>query len=296
VSRRFDAWVRSLMYYQAGRHGPASRQGPARRRRPVGPGRSSGPPEQPVRDDTVDRLARSIAYVAAVVLPVLACLAMVVVRDDIDRSTAALVLVLPVVLVAVIGGTGPATLAAAVSSLSFDVFLTRPYYRAEIHAAEEVEATLILLVVGVAVGQLVARETRSRVRSTVRAGQLDALVAVVTAAARGLSEPELAARAESALTDLLDLRAAHWSPGYHGVAHPVLSRTGALVDESGPAIPPDDVRLPAAGVELPVTADDRELGRFVLVPAHRVPVSREERRVAVAIADAFGLSLAERAR
>lgn len=284
LSRAFDAWVRSLMYYRAGRWGP------------TGSVNASTPPEKPVRDDQVDRLARVVGFVAAVVAPVLVCLAMVVVRDDIDRSTATLVLVLPVVLVAVIGGTGPATLAAVVSSLSFDVFLTRPYYRADIHAAEEVETTLILLVVGVAVGQVVARETRSRARSTVRAGQLDALVTVVTAAAQQLPEPELAERTESALSDLLDLREAHWSPGYHGVAHPVLTRTGALVEESGPSRTGYDTGLPATGVELPVTTDGRELGRFVLVPAHHTPISREERRAAVAIADAFALSLAPGAR
>jgi two-component system sensor histidine kinase KdpD len=92
--------------------------------------------EQSEPDERVERMARLMGFVLAVVAPLLVCLAMVAVREDIDRSTAALVFVLPVVLVAVVGGPGPAALAAGVTSLSFDVLLTRPYYQLVIHAAE----------------------------------------------------------------------------------------------------------------------------------------------------------------
>ena len=278
LSRRFDRWVRSLTYYQAGRRTPVST--------PVS--------EEPEPDERVERTARLVGVVVAVAAPIVVCLAMVPVREDIDRSTAALVLVLPVVLVAVIGGPAAATVAAVVSSLAFDVLLTRPYYRIEIHTAEDIEATLILLVVGVGVAQLVARETRSRVRSTARGDQLDALVAMVAAASRRRPESELADRAAASLAQLLDLRHCHWSSGYHGEAHPVLTRSGEIAREWSSN--PDRAPLPATGVELPVTGGGRELGRFVLVPASAAPVSREERLVAVAIADAFGLALAGRDR
>lgn len=272
ISRRLDAWARSWTYYQAGR-----------RARP-----SSKLSDRPEPDERVDRVARFIGLGLAVVAPLLVCLAMVAVRDDIDRSTAALVLVLPVVLVAVVGRRAAAALAAVVASLSFDVLLTRPYYQFEIHAAEDVEAAVILLGVGLVVGQLVASETRSRVRSTVRRMQVEALIAVVHATAAPASAPDLVDRTVAALTDLLDLREGHWSPGYHGTAHPRLGRDGEI---SGRDQTPDRAPLPATGVELSVSVGSQELGRLILVPAGRTPISREERLVAVAIADVFALAL-----
>lgn len=272
IARRFDAWARSWTYYQAGR-----------RARP-----SSTLSDRPEPDVRVDRVARFIGLGLAVVGPLLVCLAMVAVRDDIDRSTAALVLVLPVVLVAVVGRRAAAAVAAVVASLSFDVLLTRPYYQFEIHAAEDLETALILLAVGLVVGQLVASETRSRVRSTVRRTQVDALIAVVHATAVPANAPELVDRTVAALTDLLDLREGHWSPGYHGTAYPRLGRDGEI---SGRAQTTDRAPLPGTGVELPVNVGSQEFGRLILIPAGRTPISREERLVAVAIADLFALAL-----
>ena len=230
----------------------------------------------------------------AVVAPLAVCAALILVRADIDRSTAALVLVLPVVLVAVVGGSGPAALAAVVASLSFDALLTRPYYRLEIHAAEDVEATVILGVVGVVVGQFVARETRSRVRSTARGSELEALVSMVTAAARSADGPQLADRAAAALEEMLDLRECRWAAGYHGEAYPRLAPGGEV---SGQGVSPRDrAPLPENGVEVPVVAGGHEFGRLVLVPSGSAPVSREERIVALAIADALAIGLARSVR
>jgi K+-sensing histidine kinase KdpD len=249
ITRWFEERVRSWTYYQAGR------------RRPL----SSTPSERPEPDERVERAQRLIGFALAVAAPLVVCLAMVAVRDDIDRSTASLVLVLPVVLVAVVGGRA----AAAV-------------------AAEDVEAALILLAVGFLVGQLVASETRSRVRSTARRAQVDALVAVVHATAGRITAQELADQTVAALTELLDLREGRWSPGYHGAAHPLLGRDGEV---SGMNASTDRAPFAASGVELPVTVGGHELGRLILVPAGRTAISREERLVAVAIADVFGIAL-----
>jgi K+-sensing histidine kinase KdpD len=272
ITRWFEKRVRSWTYYQAGR------------RRPL----PSTLSERPEPDERVERAQRLIGLALAVAAPLVVCLVLVAVRNDIDRSTASLVLVLPVVLVAVVGGRVAAAVAAVVASVSFDVLLTRPYYRFEIHAAEDVEAALILLAVGFLVGQLVASETRSRVRSTARRAQVDALVAVVHATAGRITAPELADRTVAALTELLDLREGRWLPGYHGAAHPRLGRDGEV---SGMNASTDRAPFAATGVELPVTVGGHELGRLILVPAGRTSISREERLVAVAIADVFGLAL-----
>lgn len=248
-------------------------------------------PEEPSPSGGLHRLGGARGLVVAIALPVATCSALVPLREHVDRSTAALVLVLPVVAVALLAGPGPAAASAAAAALSFDVLLTRPYQRLDIHAAEDVEAAVILLVVGVAVGQLVARSRSSQTKAVARIRELDALVAIVSLASRRASEAELVERSSAVLEELLGLRGCRWAPGYHGSAGPVLTRSGEITDERRPTR--DLAPLPAGGVELPVTHRGRELGRLVLVPGPR-PTSREERVTAVAISDLVGWALADR--
>lgn len=246
--------------------------------------------EEPGAEARIERRMVLIGWGLAPVAAFVVGIGLVALPADIDRSTATLVLVIPVVLVAIIGGPGPATLAAIVAPLTFDVLLTEPYYRLQIHAAEDIEATVILLIVGLVTGQLVAREVRSRARSTTRQAELQSMTAMIASVVRGAGETELAGEAVRALTGLLDLRECRWRPGYYGGAYPELTRDGEILPRpAGRTL--DRAPLPPTGVELPVRARGREAGHFVLVPARRTSTSREERRVAVAIADLFGLGL-----
>ena len=258
---------------------------PARRRGP-----STDVPEIP-EGRPRGRALRVGWSAAAVLLPLLASLAMVPLRDDIDRSTAALVLVLPVVFVAVHGGRVPAGIAAVAAPLSFDVLLTRPYQQLEIAVAADVEAAVILLVVGLTVAVVASDASRANVVASARGREVVALDAVIGASGGSVSEDELAERTCVALTELLDLRSCRWRPGYHGSAYPVLDVKG---DVSG-AGRRDRAPLPATGVEIPVRGGGRELGRLVVVPSTDRPVSREERAVASAVAQLFGRALSRRA-
>lgn len=239
-------------------------------------------------------LRTTVAYAAAVALPLATCLALVPLRDHIDRSTAGLVLVLPVLAIALISGPGAAAVAAVSAALFFDLLLTRPYHRLEIHAAEDVEAAVVLLVVGVAVGQLVARNLTSRTQAVARRRALEALLRVLSITSRPVPEDELVAGTAATLSHLLDLRECRWAADYHGSARPVIGRTGGLEEEH--AATSDGPHLPEMGAELPAIHDGRELGRFIVVPARRRPISREERSVAIAIADVFARALAEQRR
>lgn len=272
-------FLRRLAFYRPGRHGP---------------GLVTPLPDEPSPAGGLHRLRGPYAVALAIALPAVTCLALVPVREGVDRSTAALVLVLPVVAVALASGPVPAGLAAATAAVAFDVLLTRPYYWVEIHAAEDVEATAILLVVGVIVGQLVARTRSSQTKAVARARELEALVAVIGLANRPGSVDELVEGGSAVLADLLDLRECRWAPGYHGAAGPVLTRTGEITDEWKPSA--DHAHLPASGAELPVTHRGRELGRMILMPARQRPISREERATAVAISDLLGRALDEQER
>ena len=81
------------------------------------------------------------AYAAAVVVPVAVGAAVIPWRDNLTHSTA-LILVLPVLLVALAGGIGPGLPAAAASPqpVTFDLLLTRPYLGFSIHDNDDVVA------------------------------------------------------------------------------------------------------------------------------------------------------------
>lgn len=247
-----------------------------------------GPPESTVPAEPVRRrratVERGAWVLVAIVLPPLVSLLMVPVRDDIDRSTAALVLVLPVVVVALLGGALASAVAAVVAPVAFDVLLTRPYQRLEMAVAADVEAATILLIVGLTVTALVTRAAGARTVASARARELRALELAVAMTGRSTGA-EAVADACASLTELLDLRSCRWAPDYRGAAYPVLGDDGEL---SGIEATSDRAPLPGTGVEIPVRVGRRELGRFVVVPDTSKPVSREERLVALTIADLFG--------
>lgn len=274
---RFNGWLRSLVFYRPPQ-------------RPPTPSASLSESPEPPRP--LGHRHRALSHALAIALPVIVCLLIVPVRDDLDRSTAALILVLPVVVMALFGGAGPGAVAAITAPLGFDVLLTQPYYSLEMSVAQDLEAALILLAVGVLASQLVAQETLSRARAETRGRELENLVAVASATRPTATEAELVDRVQQSLTSLLELRECRWSPGYHGAAHPVLTRSGDVSGEWTHS--PDQASLPDTGAEIPVSASGRELGRFVVVPAARRPISREERVVATVIADLFAQALVAR--
>ena len=86
--------------------------------------------------------------------PIAVAAALVSLRDHMLNANVALVLVLVVVLAAVGGGRSAGAAAAVSAALSFNFFHTVPYLTLEIDSADDVETTLLLLAVGLAVGQL----------------------------------------------------------------------------------------------------------------------------------------------
>ena len=75
-------------------------------------------------------------------------------RRELDNANLALILVLVVVVAAILGGRGAGALAAVMATLSFDFFLTRPYLSLDIETSDDIETVLILLGVGLLVGEM----------------------------------------------------------------------------------------------------------------------------------------------
>jgi hypothetical protein len=267
ISDRFESWlVRTYVW------------GPSQQRRP-GPSVS----EEPTRKDDRPVTTRVALFVLGVALPALVAIALIPLRDVVSSSTATLVLVLPVLFATIVAGRTAGIVAAIVAALSYDVFLTRPYYSFTIDAANDVESALVLGGISLVVSMLVSTGLQARGRATSRAAELEALVAAAQVAASG-DGAAMAARIEDLLTDYLGLRRCDWSPGFEGTVGHVLERSGRIAGV-------DEARLPDGYLEVPVVHGTTHLGRIVMRTAPSRDFSLEERRTVVAIADVFAAGL-----
>ncbi|HEY7403679.1 MAG TPA: DUF4118 domain-containing protein [Candidatus Angelobacter sp.] len=78
-------------------------------------------------------------------------------RGQLSQTTIALMLVLPVILVAVTTGRGPALYISILAGLSFNFFFIGPFYSFRINRAQDVVAFLVFVTTAVLVGQLSSR-------------------------------------------------------------------------------------------------------------------------------------------
>ena len=104
-----------------------------------------------------NRLLTRWIYVIAVLAPVAAAAVLIPIRDDVDNTNVALLLVVVVVAVASVGVRTAAAVAALSAAASFNFFHTVPYYSLRIDSRDDVETAALLLLVGLAVGELASR-------------------------------------------------------------------------------------------------------------------------------------------
>jgi K+-sensing histidine kinase KdpD len=226
--------------------------------------------------------------VAALVLPCVTCAVLATVRDSVTAATAVLVLVLCVVAAAATGDRVAGLLAAVSGGVWFDFFLTAPYQRFTIKGSDDVEATVLLVLIGLGVTEIALWGHRQQSRAARRSGYLDG----VLAAARLVSTGDTPA---ASLVDVV----AHQIAEVLGaddctyVDGPLRDPTLAVLDHDGTvsrgdhAIDVDRTGMPSNGyVALPVGTGSRVVGHFLVTCASQVTYPTEEqRRVAVLLAD-----------
>jgi hypothetical protein len=228
---------------------------------------------------------------AAVVAPLVASVALIPGRGHLDSADSALILVVVIVAVASTGRRLAAAVAALVSAVAFDFFLTRPYYSLRISRHADLITELLLLVVGLAVGELAARGRRHRDAAGEGRQQLALLHSVTELAATG-KEPELVvASAARELRELLELRECRFTSRDPGGTTARVTPNGD-VTVGNEIWSTDDIGLPTHNVDLPVRSGGWLLGHFLLTPTPGRPVSHERLLVAVTIADQVGAALA----
>jgi K+-sensing histidine kinase KdpD len=237
------------------------------------------------------RLESAIGIALGGVLPILVACVLVPLRDDVSSANIALALVVTVVAAAAVGGRSAGAIAAVVSALSFDFFHTIPYLSLTIDSQDDVETTLLLLVVGLIVGTVAGQAIDAR--RSVRAGrhEIQRLHRIAEMVAAGEDAAPIIAATQIELTELLDLQSCRFESSPFPTVLPHLERNGTIANQREYRMTPTGFALPADGVELAVLARGQLVGRFVLVPTPGAGASLEERVVAVALADQVGGAL-----
>jgi K+-sensing histidine kinase KdpD len=82
------------------------------------------------------------------------------VRSLLDNTSIALVLVLVIVFAASVGGRPAGFLTALAAGVAFDFFHTEPYGRLAVDSAHDVETIVLLVLVGIAAGEISLRARR----------------------------------------------------------------------------------------------------------------------------------------
>lgn len=251
--------------------------------------RSAGP----TRPGAGERRESGVAIAIAGLGPIVVAAALVSVRGELVNVNVALVLVVVVVLAAVAGGRFAGALAAVMAALSYEFFFTQPYLSLRISDGDDLVTTVLLLAIGLVVGELVVVGRRSRRAAGRSHDGITRLHRVAELAVSGTPAGELAAAVERELVALLGLRACGYEPAPVGAPRARLERNGAITSSARVHHLVDgELALPAAGLELPVLGGGRQLGRLLLEPGTRVGVSLEQRVIAVALADQLGAALA----
>jgi K+-sensing histidine kinase KdpD len=236
-----------------------------------------------------------LAAVAAIAGPLLVTAILVPFRNSFANTDVALALVAVIVAVAANGDRFAGVLAAVSAAVWFDFFFTKPYDRLSITRRTDVETTVLLLIIGVAVTELAVRGRRQQAAAGRRAGYLAGLHAVAGSVAVGDSGSDVTRRVTDELMRLLTLRSCRFQAGVAGLGRPARMDHEGRITIGTQAWDTDALGLPQdRDLELLAETNGILVGRFLMTAAPGSHPSLERRLVAAALADQVGSALAHR--
>jgi K+-sensing histidine kinase KdpD len=237
---------------------------------------------------------RSVVITAAAIAPLLCAAVLAAFRESVTAATAALVLVLIVVAAAATGDRVAGIVAALSSAAGFDVFLTEPRGQFTIKNPNDIEVTVLLVLVGIAVTEIALWGRRQQARASRRAGYLDGVLGTSKIIAVPDASPDaLIDHVASQIIQILDIDDCQFVPGNGpgpqdaSLDHDgCVTRRGHRVNVESDGLPTDE------RIGLMVRQGGAIHGQFVLTAATRVVCpSVEQLRVAVLLADQVGAAL-----
>lgn len=229
----------------------------------------------------------------AVLGPLVVCAVLSPFRHTFDNADAALLLVLLIVGIASFGIRPAGVVAAVSSAVWFDFFLTVPYDRLTIDDRSDIEATILLVVIGAAVTEIAIWGRRQQARASRQKGYLDGVLTASDAVAQGASVEDLIDQVKTELVAVLRIDQCRFVAGDGRPGAPQLNHDGS-VSRGGHQLKVERDGLPTnAEIELVVQHAGTARGRFLLTAAARIArPDLEQRLVAVALADQVGAALA----
>jgi hypothetical protein len=250
-------------------------------------------PDSGPNPPSADIAPTAFAWLSALVLPVGVAAAFIPFRDQVDPADIALLLAVVILVAATLGGRLTGAAAAVEAAVAFDLFFTRPYYSLRINRAEDVETAVLMLIVGVAIGEIVTRGKRHRFAAYATRSNLERVSRITELAAGGEPPGRLIRVARRELIDLLDVSDCVFE-------RPPFLDTLPRLGHGGLSIPPtvgadfQPVVRRETRIELPIWAEGLEVGRFVLTladDATGLAFAPEARTSALALADRLGVAL-----
>ncbi|MGH9919852.1 MAG: DUF4118 domain-containing protein, partial [Nitrososphaerales archaeon] len=230
---------------------------------------------------TYRRVLRLLSWL----LPPCVCLAWLPLRDRLPNTDLALVLVVVVAVVGFEAGRASALLGALTAGVAFDVLHTRPYGHLEITHGRDVLTTALLVVAGIAMGEVAHRLSLYR---EVAGSNADAFALVTDAAGLVATGGEASLVIEALCAELksgLKLSECRFEEGPPKGEAPFVNRDGALVylEESVSAPVNQDL-------DLPVWVTGEIVARFRLEIGDLMP-SPAQLRLAMNVADQAGAAV-----
>lgn len=225
---------------------------------------------------------------AAAIIPLLVALALSAGRPFLSPTTEVLVLVAVIVAASATGDRWAGITAALSSAVWFDFFLTQPYLRFTINGADDVEATVLLLLIGGLVTELALWGRRQQARASRRAGYLDGVLGTAELMMTPYGSVEsLTGRVAEEITDVLGIDGCRLVLGRdYDARSPLLDHDGSVVRQGHSVnverdgMPTDDETV------LLVRRGGRVAAQFLLTSSTQIArPTLEERKVAVLLAD-----------
>jgi K+-sensing histidine kinase KdpD len=222
---------------------------------------------------------------AAALLPVAVGALLALLREGMNQSTAAMVLVLTVVAAAASGDRVAGIVAALSAAGSFDFFLTEPYYSFSIHQRDDLTLAIVLVVVGLAVTEIALWGRRQQAAALRRDGYIQGLTHLLDLPS-DTSEKARADAISTAITRTLGADRSEWVPAHPSGLDAVVEPEGQ-VRARGRLLAVARAGLPTEScTAVPVTRSGVPLGHFRVVSStHVARPTVEQLRVAVLLAD-----------
>ena len=212
-------------------------------------------------------------------------------RDDIGTTNVALLVGLVVVIAATADrAAGVAT--ALVAAFSYNFFHTQPYRSLRIDDGVDVLTVVLLLVIGLVVSEISAR-AHSAIKVSDRHGDAEhALERSSELLAGGASVQEMWETVRQDLIRLMHVADCRYEDASDSITElPLVSRSGTLQMRHRVWVD-SGFQLPDGGAAIPVIHAGATYGQIVLIPRSGSGSLRDERRLAVALADQLGTAVA----